>query len=363
MKSIYIHIPFCNKICSYCDFCKMYYNEKLVNDYLDALEKEIESRYKGEVIETIYVGGGTPSSLSLKQLKRLFSIINKFNLNIKEFTFECNIDSIDEEKLIILKENGITRISIGIETINKNILKSINRYHTKDNIIKKINLVSKYFSNINVDLMYGFKDESIDVLKDDLNFILSLPIKHISLYSLILEEHTMFYINGYERLSEDIDREMYDLIHDALEKESFKQYEISNYSLSSYESIHNKVYWNNEEYYGFGLSSGSYIDNKRMTNTRSINNYIRGKYLLEEESLSIKDKMSYEAILGLRKVAGINLDDFYNKYGVKFLDVFDIMDLVNKNILVINNNYIYINREYFYVSNQILERFLEVVDE
>ena len=363
MKSVYIHIPFCNTICSYCDFCKMYYNKVLVDKYLDSLELEIKSRYKGEVIETIYIGGGTPSSLSIKQLKRLFSITSIFSTDIKEFTFECNIDSIDEDKLIFLKKNGVTRISIGIESINKDILKDINRSHTKDEIIKKYNLVNKYFSNINLDLMYGFCDETISILKEDLDFILSLNPKHISIYSLILEEHTKMYINKYERVSDDIDRSMYEFICSYLEDNGYNHYEISNFCKDKYKSLHNLTYWNNLEYYGFGLGSGSFIYNKRITNTRSINHYLDGNYVLEEEILSKEDLMIYEAILGLRKIDGISLLDFYKKYNVKFFDIFDIIDLVDKKVLVIDNNRIYISKDYFYVSNSILEHFLEVKDE
>ena len=361
MRSVYIHIPFCNSICSYCDFCKMYYNEKLVNEYLDILEEEVKTRYLNDPIRTIYIGGGTPSSLNLKQLKRLFKIIDLFdNKYLEEFTFEVNLDSINLEKILFLKDHLVSRISIGIETINKKILHSINRHHTENEIITKINMIKDYIPNINVDLMFGFKDETIEVLKKDLDFITNLDIKHISLYSLIIEEHTVFSINKYKRLSEDQDRVMYDYIRKYLFDKGFNHYEISNFCKEGYESRHNLVYWDNLEYYGFGLSAGFYINSIRGTNTRSINKYLDKNYIFAEETIDKKDDMIYEIILGLRKIEGINIDMFNKKYNVNLLELFDIIELVNRNVLVVNDGYLYINENYLYVSNSILERFLDI---
>lgn len=362
VKSIYIHIPFCSNICSYCDFCKMYYNESLADEYLDRLEKEIKLRYKKEKIETIYIGGGTPSCLTRKQMKKLFKILSIFKtIHLKEFTFECNIDSITEEKIKFLKANKVNRISIGIETINKEILKDINRYHTKEDIIQKINMVKRYIPNINVDLMYGFKKETIDVLKKDLDFVMHLDIKHISIYSLILEKNTKFSIENYQRVDDEMDRNMYDYIRKYLKEKGFIHYEISNFSKKGYFSLHNNIYWANKKYYGFGLGSGSYVGKNRLTNTRSINEYLKGNYVLEKEELTKEDEMIYEVILALRRIKGISLSSFYQKYNVDLFDKFDIIDLVDKNILMVKDDYLYINSAYLYVSNSILERFLEVV--
>ena len=188
MKSVYVHIPFCKTICSYCDFCKMYYNEKFVNDYLDALDKEISGNYKGEVVNTLYVGGGTPNSLNKDELNKLFKILDRINLSDDyEFTIECNIELIEESILKLFKENKVNRISIGIESIDENNLKYLNRNYDKELVLEKINLVKKYFSNINVDLIYALKDETIDVLNKDIDFILDLDVEHISTYSLIIE--------------------------------------------------------------------------------------------------------------------------------------------------------------------------------
>ena len=359
IKSLYLHIPFCMQICSYCDFCKMFYNEKLVNDYLNELEKEIDKYYQKDSLKTIYIGGGTPSSLKLYQLDKLFSMTNKLITEEEyEFTFECNISDINKELLEKLKQNKVNRISIGIETINEKFYDLINRYNNQDDIKEKIKLVKKYFNNINIDLMYGFPEETLNDLINDLEFFKELDIPHISIYSLILEENTKLYINNTEPLDEDLEEKMYYYIINYLKKHRYNHYEISNFSKEGYESIHNLTYWNNDEYYGFGLSSGGYVDNVRYTNTRSINNYLKGNYRLEEENLSLQTKMENEMILGLRKMKGIIKDEFFSKYNFKIEDIFDIMNMVDKKMIEDKEGYISIPEDKLYLSNQILINFI-----
>ena len=313
VKSAYIHIPFCNNICSYCDFCKLLYNKDFVKKYLDTLEKEITNNYKNEILDTIYVGGGTPSSLSVSELNKLFSIIKIFKLSKDyEFTFEVNIEDITEEKLEILKENKINRLSIGIESSNDKYLKYLGRNYTSDIINEKVELAKKYFDNINVDLMYALKNESLDDLEEDIDKILKLDIKHISCYSLIIEKNTKLYIDNTKYISDDLDSDMYDLIDKKLENK-YHRYEVSNYSITSYESRHNLTYWKNNEYYGFGLGAAGYIDNIRYTNTRNLSKYISGSYERQNELLTKEDKIKYEFILGLRLTSGLNKDNFNNE--------------------------------------------------
>ena len=198
MIGIYIHIPFCKRICHYCDFCKILYNQKYVSIYLDNLEKEIKERYKGERIKTIYIGGGTPSSLDALELDRLLSILTIFNLEDDyEYTIECNIESIDIDKINLFKSYGINRISFGVESFNKDIQNILGRSHDEDMIFDNIYLTKKYFDNINIDLIYGVND-NIDIVKEDINKFLELDIPHISCYSLILEEHTKLYIDKHK---------------------------------------------------------------------------------------------------------------------------------------------------------------------
>lgn len=358
VKSAYIHIPFCNNICSYCDFCKLLYNKNFVKKYLDALEKEITNNYKNEILDTIYVGGGTPSSLSVSELNKLFSIIKIFKLSKEyEFTFEVNIEDITEEKLEILKENKVNRLSIGIESFNNKYLKYLGRNYTSDIINEKVELAKKYFDNINVDLMYALKNESLDDLEEDIDKILKLDIKHISCYSLIIEKNTKLYIDNTKYISDDLDSDMYDLIDKKLENK-YHRYEVSNYSITSYESRHNLTYWKNNEYYGFGLGAAGYIDNIRYTNTRNLSKYISGSYERQEEVLTKEDKIKYEFILGLRLTSGINKDNFNKKYGININEIEIIKELINKGLLIDDKINIYVPKKYFYVLNDILVNFV-----
>ena len=359
MMSCYIHIPFCENICSYCDFCKMFYNENIVDNYLEQLEKEIRTLYKGEELRTIYIGGGTPSCLSVKQLEKLFEIINLFKKsNNVEFTVECNFSNTTIEKLELFKKYGINRISFGLETTNSKQLKFLEREENSEKTKEIISLCKKLgFDNVNVDLMYALPGETIDDLKCDLDFIKSLDIEHVSCYSLIVEDHTKLGIKNTENIDGDLDYQMYLEICKFMSDNGFNHYEISNYSKKGYESKHNLVYWNNDKYYGFGLGASGYIDNRRTTNTRSISNYLKGKYLLEEEILEKDDLIYYEIILNLRKSSGIDLEKLYSLYNVKL----DYTELVNLGLLKLDENKLYIPEDKWYISNEIIIRLLECV--
>lgn len=360
IKSMYVHIPFCDKICSYCDFPKLYTNRNMINNYLKILKEEIKEVYQDDILETIYIGGGTPSALTISELERLFKILDNLKKNSNlEYTIEANFDSLTKEKLDLFKKYGINRISFGIETINKKHLKFLNR----DLNISKVKELIEYskkigITNINVDLMYGLKDETIEELKQDLDFLISLDVNHISTYSLILEEHTKLYIDKVENISEDLDYEMYKTIIKTLEENNFKQYEISNFSKLGYESKHNLRYWNNEEYYGVGLGAASYIGSKRITNTRSFSKYLKKDFILDIEELSEEDKCIYEMILGLRKCEGVSKDKFYRTYHCTISEKFDIIDLLDKRLLEENDKYIFIPRDKLYVENEILLSFV-----
>ena len=359
MKSVYIHIPFCNKICSYCDFTKIYYNKKYINKYLDVLEYEIKKSYKNEIINTIYIGGGTPTSLDLDELRKLFNIIKIFKLNTNyEFTIECNIESLSKEKLDLFKKNNVNRLSIGIETFNDKFLKYLNRNHKKDQIFDIIGYAKELFDNINIDLIYGIKNESLDDLKYDIDNFLKLDINHISTYSLIIEPHTKLYINNEQNIDEELDYKMYEYICKKLKKCGYIHYEVSNFAKPGYESIHNLTYWNNQEYYGFGLGASGFIDNIRYTNTKNIEKYLNKEFISEKEIMNLKTNMENEMILGLRKLKGVNIKEFNQKYNHDIEDVFNIKKLIEDKKLIIKNDYIYINPKYIYLSNDILINFI-----
>lgn len=360
INAVYVHIPFCNNICSYCDFCKMYYNFELVDKYLDALDKEIKGKYQNNNIRTLYIGGGTPSSLTLEQIDKLFLILKQIKVNSDaEITFEVNVNDITEELLQKLKDNKVNRISIGIETINDKFLKLLNRNHTTQDVISKIYLSKKYFNNINVDFMYAFPNQTLDDLILDLEFFKTLDVNHISIYSLILEKNTKLYIDNVSPLNEEVESRMYYYIIKYLKDLGYIHYEVSNFAKKGYQSNHNLIYWNNQKYYGFGLGASGFINNIRYTNTRSINHYLEGDFTLEEEVITKKIDMENEMILGLRKMEGVNIKTFFDKYKINIIDAFDIDDLLDKNILRIKDSYIYIDDKYLYLSNQILVRFID----
>ncbi len=362
IRSVYIHIPFCESICSYCDFCKYIKNDKWIVDYLNELEYEIKSRYKGDKISTLYIGGGTPSSLDINELKKLFKIINifKFNDDI-EFTFECNIETINKEKLELLYKNNVNRLSIGIQTFNNKFLKYLNRNHNESMIKEKIDIAKSIgFKNINIDLMYGFNGETLEDLNYDLDKFLSLNVPHISTYSLILEPNTKLYINKDIGIDEDLDYEMYKLICFKLKKNGYNHYEISNFSKDGYHSIHNLTYWDNLEYYGFGIGASGYIDGIRYNNTRGLNKYLKKEYVSDLHTLDLREKIENEFILGFRKINGLNKKIFKSKFNIDMKNINVVNKLLNEKKLLEDSDNIYINPKYIYTSNDILVEFLDL---
>ena len=352
ISSVYIHIPFCIKICTYCDFCKMYYDYFDAKEYLLALKEEINKNYKGDLIKTLYIGGGTPSCLNEEELGLLFDILKLFNFsNDLEFTFECNVSSIDDDFLGVLKEGGVNRLSIGIQSFNEKILNILGREKTS---FDKLELAKKYFDNINIDLIYGVNGESISDLKEDLEKFLSLDVSHISIYSLILEDNTILKVNNYEEISDVLNRDMYDLIVSTLKRHGYVHYEISNFAKEGYKSLHNLCYWNNDKYYGFGLGASGYISNIRYTNTRNIKKYLRGDYLCYKEVISKKVDMENFMILGLRKIEGVSNYEFKKRYGLSIKDVFDTKKLD------FSNDMWYISEQNLFISNLVLQDFIDI---
>lgn len=354
--SVYIHIPFCNTICSYCDFPKLYHNNENVSKYLDSLNNEIKSNYKNELVKTLYIGGGTPSCLNREELIKLFDIIKIFNIDKQEFTFECNIENINIQLLELLKQNKVNRLSIGVESFNYKYLEFLGRSYNKETIINNISLAKEYFNNISVDLMYAFPNQTLKELNSDIDEILSLNVNHISTYSLIIEPHTVIYNNKVKNIDEDLDASMYELITNRLS--NYNHYEISNFAKDGYESIHNLTYWDNNHYYGFGLGSSGYINNIRYTNTRNMIEYIKGNYILDSEVLNISEDIQNEFILGLRKLKGINKNEFNNKYNQNINDNIIVKKLIKDNKLIDDGENIFIRKDLIYISNSILVEFM-----
>ena len=360
MVSVYIHIPFCNSICTYCDFCKLKYDKKWINDYLDSLKEEVINNYKGEDIKTLYIGGGTPSILSIDELNKLFEIVNLFKLEkLEEFTFECNIESITNEKLILLKKNNVNRLSIGIETFNPKFLKLLNRHHTKEEVFDKIELAKMIgFNNINVDLMYALPGETIEDVESDIDEILKLNVSHISCYSLMIMPNTKLYIDKYSEIDEDADYDMYKYIEKRLTNRGYNHYEISNYAIPGYESKHNINYWLNGSYYGFGLSAVSFINNHRISNTKNLTKYLKDEYLTEDNYEDATLSKENDLILGLRLIEGLRITNFNTKYNDDILRKPIIKELLSDNYLIVTGDKLHCNYKYIYLLNSILEKII-----
>lgn len=357
---MYIHIPFCKSICSYCDFCKVFYNKSWVRKYLKALKEEILDRYMKEKICSIYIGGGTPSSLSIEELTELLDCISLFDKTKScEITFECNPNDITKEKLLLLKKANVNRLSIGVESFNKSKLKLMGRNHNYEEVAEKIKCARSIgFQNINIDLIYGFYNESLKDLKKDLKQVLSLKPEHISTYSLIISDHTLLKINQIPVLPDDIDALFYKTICKKLKQKKYLHYEVSNFAKKGYESRHNLSYWENKEYYGFGLSASGYVDGIRYTNTLSLTNYLYGQRDGKRELLTEKDMMDNEIMLGLRKINGICLKTFEEKYHISLEKAYPIEPLLKNKELLKKDGYIFINPDKLYVMNEILIKLL-----
>jgi len=371
-KALYIHIPFCDNICSYCDFYKMKAKPPVKSRYIDYLCKEID--LYGIMladVKTLYIGGGTPLSLSPELLLQLF---NKLSIYIdykqlSEFTIEANPNDITAVHLQLLRSYCISRINLGVQSFNPKKLKILNRNHNKKTVKKAINLLKAYgFTNIGFDIIFGVGNDSYRQVKRDLNIAIKLNITHLSVYSLIIEDKTLIkyrLMQGkYHPCSDDREAEIYRKVIYYLKKKGFIHYELSNFAKPHYESLHNYVYWNNEYYFGLGAGAAGYYNNIRYINGKNLQSYFNGidsaqPFYQEQVELSDNDRMKEEMILGLRKITGINLKKFKNKYQTDPLIAFPFIEkLIEKGMLKTENDAIFIPEEKLYLSNEVLINFI-----
>jgi putative oxygen-independent coproporphyrinogen III oxidase len=375
IKAAYLHIPFCEHICHYCDFNKVFLKGQPVDDYLIALDQEMKmtlKTYPTDMLETIFVGGGTPTSLNENQLYRFCASINR-NLPAgknTEFTFEANPGDLSIEKLQILKDAGVNRISLGVQTFNEDLLKKIGRVHKAKDVYQSVEDAKKVgFKNISIDLIFSLPTQTITDLKETLKEAFSLDISHYSAYSLIIEPKTVFY-NLLQKgklptPGEDIEAAMYIMVMEDMEKHGFFQYEISNFSKKGFESRHNITYWNNDFYYGFGAGAHSYVNGFRRSNAGPLKKYIDlikgGKLpIFHEHQVSLAEQMEEEMFLGLRKTAGVSIPAFIKKFGKDPRKLFEneLTDLCHKNWITVNQDSISLTKEGLLLGNEVFQAFL-----
>ncbi|GAA0482841.1 radical SAM family heme chaperone HemW [Salinibacillus aidingensis] len=349
VQSVYIHIPFCHEICHYCDFTKIYYNESLASQYLDALQKEIEL-YIGEnkrKVKTIYIGGGTPTSLSNAQFERLLQIVNKyFDVSSSEFTLEANPGEFSLEKAKMLSHYGVNRISLGVQVLDDDFLKMLNRNHQVKDVDQTVHaLQSNGLTNISMDFIYALPNQTREHFDRTLQAALDYQLPHYSAYALQIEPKTIFYIRYKKgKLSkppEEVEADMYESLVNKMERHGLFHYEISNFGKPGYESQHNLVYWDNAYYFGFGAGAHGYIEGKRLVNLRPVNHYIDSlmenkKPVLHEEVITKKEQIEEEMFLGLRKASGVSKADFYKKYGTRMNNLYhkEMTELKEKGWLI-----------------------------
>lgn len=360
-KNVYIHIPFCRQKCRYCSFVSFPCIEKK-SEYLDALKKEIKSKYNGEKIETLYFGGGTPSLLEISEVEDLVNIFDKENCC--EITFELNPETVDEKYLKTLLEIGINRLSIGCQSFDDSILKNIGRIHNSQqpiNIVKLAQTVG--FENINLDFIYGLPNQSCESFIKDLKKAVELDVQHISLYGLKIEEGCYFYNNLPENIADsDTQADMYLAAIETLTERNFEHYEISNFSKPNYNSKHNINYWNNNTYYGFGLSAHGCLEGIRYANNTKLDLYIQNPYEpIQSHKLSRQEQLEEEIFLGFRKMRGIDSKIINSKYNIDFDKKYSavLSKYLKSRHLIKDENIYKLSVEGVLVSNIILADFLE----
>lgn len=356
--ALYIHIPFCKHICSYCDFPKLLSDKKFISNYLVSLIKEIDTLPKVE-LKTIYFGGGTPLSLSIDELKLVLNKLKTmFDLNgLEEFCFETTIEEISEEKIALLKSYHVNRLSIGIQTfLNLPYLNRIEKYETIKEKTKILNDLD--FNNYNFDLIYGWPSQTLSQFKDDLNKILSLNPKHISLYPLAIEENTLLYNQGIKPISDDEYADFYNFAVDYLKSQGYYRYEISNFAKKGYESKHNLCYWKSEDYLAVGLGATSFYEGKRIRRTRSITKYIQGEYNLSLEIEDEQDMKNDFVMLNLRLDKGFTFEDYNQRFDSDFLKDYEKNIAKIKTYIEIDDKSIKIKDDYRYILDSILVELL-----
>ena len=383
---LYIHIPFCKQKCQYCDFNSYAGKENLIETYMKWVEFELKGVGEGNrvdyennlddliVVKSIYIGGGTPSFIDSKYIEKIMEIVKECYIidSNAEITIEVNPGTVSKKKLETYLNSGINRISIGLQSTHNEILSKLGRVHSYEEFLYTYNLARNVgFKNINVDLMLGLPNQSLNDLQESINEVINLEPEHISVYSLIIENGTPF----YEKLkkqeitlpSDGLERKMYWETKRKLEKAGYTHYEISNFAKPGFESKHNLSCWNQEEYIGIGSSAHSYTNNVRYSNIDSIEDYIRNyengneiDNFVFHEKQNKESKMKEFMMLGLRKIQGIHIQDFKNKFGENPIYLYkkELEKLVNEELLEIDGDVIKLTNKGIDLANLVWEEFV-----
>lgn len=374
---MYIHIPFCHQICHYCDFNKVFFKNQPVDEYIEMVGQELQMMHDEGIsfgeLETVFIGGGTPTSLSAEQLQRLLEIIGKFVDvgKLEEFTTEANPDELTKEKLIVLKAGGINRLSIGVQSFDTELLKKIGRTHDANDpkrVIQDARDVG--FTNISIDLIYALPNHTIEQWQHTLDEAFALDLEHYSGYSLIVEPKTVFYnLMNKGKLplpGEDIEAEMLEMLIAQMEAHGKKQYEISNFAKLGYESRHNLLYWQNEEYAGVGAGAHGYVNGIRYSNIGPLNHYMKAieegkRPVYQTHEVTSVEAMEEEMFLGLRKLEGVSAATFYEKFNRSLEEVYgdELKELIQRRLVIEEDGYYKLTKTGLFRGNEVFQQFLK----
>lgn len=370
-KGLYVHIPFCEYICYYCDFNKFLINNQPVDEYLEALDGELAS-YTMDQLQTVYIGGGTPTALSAAQVEKLMQIMDRHVpvSQLEEYTVEVNPGDVGEEKLSLLKAGGVDRLSIGVQTFHDSQLNSIGRGHSAEEAKETVHAARQAgFDNISIDLMFGLPGQTMKDWEETLDEAMALAPPHVSAYSLKIEKQTRFY-NWWREgkiapLPEEEEADMYELLVERLENHGLHAYEISNFARAGYGSRHNRIYWQNEEYIGVGAGAHGYTDGVRYANIKPLNHYIqavqeKGNPVQTTHPVTRKEQIEEEMFLGLRLYEGVSTEHFYQKYGCTVKDIYpeSIQEAKRKEWLTEADGRLFLTEEGKLLGNEVFALFL-----
>lgn len=376
VKGMYIHIPFCHQICFYCDFNKVFFKDQPVDAYIESIGKELalwkQQGALNEPLETVFLGGGTPTALTPEQLQRLLDLVHQYVPMAKdvEWSSEANPDELTREKMEVLYKGGVNRLSMGVQTFDQDLLKRLGRTHANEDVLRAVETAREVgFRNISFDLMYGLPGQTMAQWDETLERAFSFGMPHFSAYSLIIEPKTVFYnlmVKGkLNTVTEDLEGDMYERLMSEMEKHGLHQYEISNFAKPGHESRHNLLYWDNEEYIGVGAGAHGYVNGVRYSNHGPLKKYMEPLELgerpvLDATHVSIKAQMEEEMFLGLRKTAGVDIVHFEEKFGAPLETVYgEILQKEQaKGNLAVEQGRVKLTHKGRFVGNEVFEQFL-----
>lgn len=361
-RAMYVHVPFCQSICAYCDFTRVGAHPLLIEKWLDTLEAELKEKHPQKDLTTLYIGGGTPTALNEEQLKRLLELLSPFTAQLAEYTIEINPETMSLEKIALFKRYGINRISIGLQSTKDHLLKLMRRKHSWKEVQDLIGQLRRAgLDNLSLDVMYSLPQQTMTDLTETIDALIKLEIPHLSLYSLTIEKNSLFGREGISVLDEETEAEMYFTAVRFLEKAGYEHYEISNFARPGYRSKHNQVYWHYEDFYGIGLGASGKENHQRYDNTVNFEEYFAHRWVKEKIPLSKKEEEFEMLMMNLRLKEGMELERFNAYFKEDFVSVFDqpLKMGVQRGWLILEEDRVKCSESGFPILNTVLELFLD----